>query len=235
LFSRDDVASLLNDRFEPVWQSVRPVPIVRVDFGNGTVLTRTLHGNIVTYVCDADGLVVDALPGLYQPATYRDRLERLGLLASFLRTRPPGERAPWLRDYHQQQAARLARGENPDRVAADLKTVPVTKGVIERPLERTVASLAPAATSAAAPAALTSPEDVARWKELAEDTRLNEGTRRRQVHEILAAAGPVTPERVSRRLYKEVLHADLDDPYLGLGPTLFASYPFAREDGGPGR
>jgi hypothetical protein len=27
-------------------------------------------------------------------------------------------------------------------------------------------------------------------------------------------------------LYKEVLHLDLDDPYLGLQTTLFDGYPF---------
>ncbi len=230
LFSRDDVASFLNARFEPVWQSVRPVPIVRVDFGNGTVLTRTLHGNIVTYVCDADGMVLDALPGLYDPATYRDRIARLGLFAGYLRKCPADQRLRWLHEYHQGEAALLARWQKPGRAAADRKQVPVTKKVIERPVELLLAVVAPEP-----PAALKSPEDVARWKELAEDTRLNEGVRRRQVHEILAAAGPVTPEQVSRRFYKEVLHADLDDPYLGLGQTLFAAYPFAREDGGPGR
>jgi hypothetical protein len=31
-------------------------------------------------------------------------------------------------------------------------------------------------------------------------------------------------------MYKEVLNADLDDPYLGLGRVLFANYPFAKED-----
>jgi hypothetical protein len=30
-----------------------------------------------------------------------------------------------------------------------------------------------------------------------------------------------------------VLHADLDDPYLGLGKSLFANYPFAAEDKKP--
>ena len=38
------------------------------------------------------------------------------------------------------------------------------------------------------------------------------------------------PAALTKWLYKEVLHADLDDPYLGLGPALFASYPFAKED-----
>jgi hypothetical protein len=38
------------------------------------------------------------------------------------------------------------------------------------------------------------------------------------------------PEKVTRPLYRDVLHADLDDPYLGLGQALFGTYPFARED-----
>jgi hypothetical protein len=37
---------------------------------------------------------------------------------------------------------------------------------------------------------------------------------------------------VTKLVYKEVLHVDLDDPYLGLGEVLFATYPFAKEDGG---
>jgi hypothetical protein len=31
--------------------------------------------------------------------------------------------------------------------------------------------------------------------------------------------------------YQDALKADLDDPYLGLGKTLFANYPVAEEDG----
>ena len=37
---------------------------------------------------------------------------------------------------------------------------------------------------------------------------------------------------MTRWLDREVLHADLDDPYLGLGKILFDTYPFAKEDGG---
>src|SRR5262249_53179568 len=73
-------------------------------------------------------------------------------------------------------------------------------------------------------------DDVANWKVLAEDTQLNETVRRQQIHEMLAASGLVGPEKLTRHLYKEVLHADLDDPYLGLGDALFAHYPFSKED-----
>ena len=60
LFSDESVASFVNANFEPAWESVRPVPLVHIDFGNGQVLTRTLHGNILTSVCTAEGLVLDA-------------------------------------------------------------------------------------------------------------------------------------------------------------------------------
>ena len=33
------------------------------------------------------------------------------------------------------------------------------------------------------------------------------------------------PDKLTKWLYREVLHADLDDPYLGLGKALFENYP----------
>jgi hypothetical protein len=83
------------------------------------------------------------------------------------------------------------------------------------------------------PLALANPEELAGWKALAEDTQLNETTRRRQIHEMLAREGLVPPARVLKPIYRDVLHADLDDPYLGLGKALFENYPFAKEDARP--
>ena len=65
---------------------------------------------------------------------------------------------------------------------------------------------------------------------LREDTQLNETVRRRQIHAMLASKGLIRPREIAKPIYKEVLHADLDDPYLGLGNILFANYPFAKED-----
>ena len=83
LFSNDQVAQFINGYFEPVWEMVREVPIIRIDFGNGTVLTRTLHGNIATYVCAADGQVLDILAGIYTPAVYMAQLQQFRLLANY--------------------------------------------------------------------------------------------------------------------------------------------------------
>jgi hypothetical protein len=62
---------------------------------------------------------------------------------------------------------------------------------------------------------------------------VNERIRRRAIHERLARLGAVGPDDVKKWLYKEVLHADLDDPLLGLGRLLNDNYPFAAEDRSP--
>ena len=64
---------------------------------------------------------------------------------------------------------------------------------------------------------------------------MNERIRRKAVHDKLATAGRVQPADVKKWLYKEVLHADLDDPLLGLGPMLNANYPFEEEDRAAGK
>lgn len=76
LFGNEDVARFIDENFEPVWVSVAPVPIVTVDFGNGNKIKRTFRGNIATYVVLPDQTVVDVLPGLYQPLTYKTVLTR---------------------------------------------------------------------------------------------------------------------------------------------------------------
>jgi hypothetical protein len=237
LFSQPRVADFINRTFEPAWQSVRPVPIVRIDFGNGNVLTRTLHGNILSAVCTPDGLLVDALPGIYTESAYLEQLELLGAVARNTQARPRAERAVLVRAYHRGQAKASRNSTTSGQVAAERVAPYRTKSVIETPVESALLPVQPPSRPQA-PAAGANPlplaaEDVAGWQALEEDTRLNERTRRLQIHELLARTGLVPPKKVTRRIYKDVLHADLDDPYLGLGKVLFPTYPFAREDGLP--
>src|SRR5262249_54154188 len=91
---------------------------------------------------------------------------------------------------------------------------------------------APGAPPAAPPAAEgpTKPEDLPGWTELGGASRLNEAVPRLMIHEKLAAAGKAQPADVMKWLYKDVLHADLDDPTLGIGELLDKRYPFAAED-----
>ncbi len=261
LFSNDAIARMLQESFEPVWESVRPVPVLTLDFGNGRVLTRTLHGNIASYVCTAEGTVLDVLPGIYDAASFSRQIDQLRLLHTYWKSKDPAAGDTALRDYHLTQAAALAKNMTPghfvagrdvskvriERPAKDLmvRFVPprpgaaraptptvartavkpdrrdVGKGVSELPAKKFVAGSADDG-GAARPG---HDADVARWTELLQDTQINEQERRLQIHQRLAGA-TATPRALTKWLYAEVLHADLDDPYLGLGPILTGDYPF---------
>jgi hypothetical protein len=77
LYPHARVQALLR-RFVLHWQSVRPVPRVTIDFGNGKKIERTLTGNSLHLVLDLDGRPMDALPGLFDPDTFCDLLEAGG-------------------------------------------------------------------------------------------------------------------------------------------------------------
>ena len=55
---------------------------------------------------------------------------------------------------------------------------------------------------------------------LAKDTEINRRERKPLLHKILAEK-MVRPAEITKRVYKEVLHCDLDDPYLGLVTSAF--------------
>ncbi|HEV3079570.1 MAG TPA: hypothetical protein VGY66_07315 [Gemmataceae bacterium] len=266
LFSRNDLADYVNDTFESAWETVRPVPIVRIDFGNGNVLTRTLQGNIASYVCNGDGHVLDVLPGIYDPAGYRKGLEQLSGLAKSVGKQPPDQRPATLANYHLLSLLVLEAGQPAAQsLASGFQTGGTTNGSLgggmagERStgsqigfggglgklgIEGGVKSLLASPGLSGSPARsagrqtsreeqvppLDSAADLANWKALREDTQLNETVRRRQIHAMLASKGLIRPREIAKPIYKEVLHADLDDPYLGLGNILFANYPFAKED-----
>jgi hypothetical protein len=180
LFSNAEVAEYINEKYESAWKSLRPVPKVSIDFGNGKVINRTLNGNIATFVCTADGTIVDVLAGIYKPAEYVKALKRAEGEALALST-DARDRSTALASYHREQLI-AAKGYS-------------------------------ATTDATG-------------EFLSDDTTKNEVERRATIQNRLAQNPNAKPDDIMHWLYKDVLHADLDDPYLGLGPVLFASYPF---------
>lgn len=174
LFSNNKVANYINTHYEASWKSLRPVPKVSIDFGNGTVVNRTLNGNIATFICTSDGTILDVIAGMYEP---EDFLKRLQLAESVMKKLPAAgpERTQYLVAYHAGEAQRALSGIYLPGLKDDIN---------------------------------------------------ENGPRYRQIHSRLAAKPLAQPDDITHWLYKQVLHADLDDPYLGLKPVLFASYPF---------
>jgi len=224
LFSDETIANYINENFEPAWQSVRPVPMVTIDFGDGNKVQRTLHGNIATWVCLPDGKVLDILPGVYAPTTYLEQVRQFHSLATIAGEVDPSRRTVYLERYHQRQAEALARGgrelqfQRVNRGASILATEQDTRLILRRARSQPASQIE--ANQAALPN-LESPQELANWKELARDTEINETVRRKQIHEKLAGIAPPQPDELTKWLYREVLKSDLDDPHLGLGKLLF--------------
>ena len=239
LFSRDDVARYIDNNFEAAWEMVRPVPLIRIDFGNNHVITRTLNGNIATYVCAGDGQALDVLPGIYAPAEYLAGLYQLRLLANYVDQQGKAQRQARLRAYHQRQAEAIKNnqprevfintaGRSKAAIEGGIRAVLVSSDALSKEGGAALRKRAPVPLAGSKTLGLADKEDVAHWKLLQEDTRLNETARRQRIHEIWTETRFIRPEQITKRLYKEVLHTDLDDPYLGLANLLFANYPFDR-------
>jgi hypothetical protein len=70
LYPDTEISKYLRDNYILHWKSVRPAPRITIDFGDGRKIERTITGNSIHYILDADGNVVDAIPGLYSPNTF---------------------------------------------------------------------------------------------------------------------------------------------------------------------
>ena len=70
LYSNAAISKKLREGFVMHWKSVRPVPHVTIDFGDGRKLRRTLTGNSIHYILDVNGRPIEALPGLYGPNAF---------------------------------------------------------------------------------------------------------------------------------------------------------------------
>lgn len=70
LYPEPRINRLLRDRFVLHWQSLRPVPKLTIDFGDGRSTTTTVAGNSVHVILDGNGRPLDALPGMFSPDVF---------------------------------------------------------------------------------------------------------------------------------------------------------------------
>ncbi len=90
------------------WSTERPAPIATIDFRDGRRVVRTVTGNSVHYVLDANGRPIEAMPGLVGPTAFARWLdESAGLHASLAGA--PEQRAAVLGAHHRSVVARSQR------------------------------------------------------------------------------------------------------------------------------
>ncbi len=109
LYANTEVSEFLRTHFVLHWKSVRPVPVVTIDFGDGRVLRRTVTGNSIHYILDAEGRVLDALPGLYGPAAFQRGLTNGLTLAKAVSGMSDTDRDSTLIAYHEQKACEITK------------------------------------------------------------------------------------------------------------------------------
>jgi hypothetical protein len=108
LYPNADVNQILRKDFILHWQSVRPVPKVTIDFGDGRTLERTLTGNSIHYVLDAKGRPVDGIPGLHGAKAFAGLITRAGALAKKTAPLDGTARKNALREFHGSRLATIA-------------------------------------------------------------------------------------------------------------------------------
>jgi hypothetical protein len=143
LYPDPRVARLLRDRFVLHWESVRPVPEVTVDFGDGRRLVGTVTGNSIHYVLDSHGRLVDGLPGLNGPGAFVRFLERTAEEAARMAALDDTGYVRELRAYHTARRAavqaaltedfRESGAEDPKRAAQTVVASGRWIGPRERP------------------------------------------------------------------------------------------------------
>jgi hypothetical protein len=155
LYSNATVSAALRERFILHWQSVRPAPVITIDFGDGRKLERTITGNSIHYVLDSDGRLVDALPGVYGPEAFlrqlndiepiarqvrgKSEIEKQALLVAYYRNRLNKLSLAWLADT-TRIGGKLPAGYTIERdqngEALSIMPLAITKAVTERTILR---------------------------------------------------------------------------------------------------
>lgn len=107
LYPNPAVSEFLRDNFVLHWKSVRPVPRVTIDFGDGRKIERTVTGNSIHYVLAPDGIPIDALPGLYSASTFLSGLSNALTAARTFEATVPEKRSEYLTQYHRERLSAL--------------------------------------------------------------------------------------------------------------------------------
>jgi hypothetical protein len=184
LYPNAEIAQLLRDRYILHWESVRDVPKVTVDFGDGRKLEGTLTGNSIHYILDSSGRPIDAIPGLYGPQAFLRQLSEGEQAVKQYTQRQGTAKESFLRDYHRQRLAAIQRQwaadlaklgiQNPPRLvgmpadnseppsAVIAGTMAVSKSRVESPL---LSNVSPATRNQAALREIT---DEATWQRIAQ-------------------------------------------------------------------
>ncbi len=251
LYPNAAVRSLLATHFVLHWQSVRAVPIITIDFGDGRQLRRTITGNSLHLVLDDQGRAIDILPGLYTAEAFVSELQQSGDAAVKLAKLTGEEFLRQRAVFHDQRVkdtqrkwvdfCRIARFPAPLPIGIDhepevwtkVAQLSTTHPVLDAPAAQAVLKrcqpLAVLASRKALSKALTESPALVLIRNVSqilnEDSVRNEYDLHVRIHTWFAPnhAAP-NPEALVSRVYSELFLSPLDDPWFGLSrPDVYSA------------
>lgn len=245
LYANAQISACLRDHFILHWKSVRPVPKVTIDFGDGRKLERTITGNSIHYVLDPDGQIIDALPGLYGAKPFLTALQQTEQIAKQCSMATRNERDRILQDYHRARLVVIQSDWSHDLSTVRSSPISTTRAQLETATDDSTwvkiavlhsedarldpssrAVLVAKSPSALAAGRLTTSKiaienPVLRQlrnleRTISEDTVRNEYLLHSKIHEWLAAGPAPILDTFNSRVYADLFLTPDSDPWLGL-------------------
>ena len=223
LYSDPAISKILRERYVLHWHSLRPVPRVTIDMGDGRKIQQTITGNSIHYLLDENGKPLDALPGLNSPKAFRAQLEE------WLTLNPEN-----IAEYHAERDADYPVQRVLRPRAQDAAMRAMSKAITEQPLHQQLAFGArmPRIELEAADDVVFSAESLALMRSkqplsdelldglrrtVAMDTRVNA-----ELHGLIHGWFKMEEVKdlasLNERVYAELFLTPSDDPWLGLNP-----------------
>jgi hypothetical protein len=246
LYPNAEVSRYLRDHFILHWQSARPVPRITIDMGDGRRIERTITGNSIHYVLDADGNPIDALPGLYGPQAFLAELNHAVTAEQQAFKLSGSERAQYLTDYHAARLAEIHKQWSSDLAKIGDTSAPAPEAMDSEAVWQKIAALHSAESvldpnavrlieskqppTAAEAARITMTKMAIETpmirtlrnlqRSIAEDTVRNEYQLHSRIHEwFVNGAAPANLAALNSKIYAELFLTPNSDPWLGLAPS----------------
>ena len=248
LYPHADVRALLAERFVLHWQSVRAVPIITIDFGDGRSIKRTITGNSLHLVLDGNGRTVDVLPGLYGAGFFARVLQESESLAKRAANLDDDHFSRELMAFHQQRLSDQETRWSNDWKQLGEDSIPELGAALDDAAWSRLAeyyepeigldNMAVAATQAKQPAEVAG--RLAAGKAVAEsplfamlrnllpalgqDTVKNEYNFHHKIHQWLATQNAPAGDALVAQIYNDLFLSPLHDPWYGLSkPDVYSA------------
>lgn len=108
LYCDPKIAKVLGRDYVLYWQTVRSVPKITIEFEDGRKIHGTITGNSIHYILSSDGLLLDAFPGLYEPAKFLSHLKQTKELSTMLAKVDPEHRKNVVKQTRRRRLSSLS-------------------------------------------------------------------------------------------------------------------------------